>query len=375
MKYQVSIRIVSHEAVYYGVPMEPGIHVLISLDLSRTCTNEGDSEQARICHRLSRSFCTTFPTYIPASRSHSPPPPPSLARVENDGEHTASSGDNPTTTTATTANLPPAPGAGEVRVKLRAAPCTPADLRTLDAAAASAAATAAAAATATADTDTTTTTTVGTEATSTAQRNHPPSPSLPPPLPPPPYRSFKFPFVGGSEGLWEVTAVGEGVSGLRSGDLAIPTSTGNPPGCLAAPETGTWRTTATLGEASLVRVPQEAERGADAAVVAHCSGSVATALRVLDDFVVPSGVGSGGGGGGGGEGGAEEGSLRAGDRVVFTGASSAVAQARCFFLYVPLCVVVLVVLVVLYYFYRIWFIFRTRASTFRLFVFFLQILF
>ncbi|CAM9997794.1 unnamed protein product, partial [Laminaria digitata] len=129
-------------------------------------------------------------------------------------------------------------------------------------------------------------------------------PPPPPPPPPPSHLRFKFPFVGGSEGLWEVTAAGEGVSGLRPGDLAIPTVTGNPPGCLTAPETGTWRTTATLGEASLVRVPPGEGQGADAAVVAHCSGSVATALRVLEDFV-PRGSG-------------------AGDRVVFTGASSAI---------------------------------------------------
>ena len=74
-----------------------------------------------------------------------------------------------------------------------------------------------------------------------------------------------------------------------------------------------------LGDASLVKVPPGEGQGANAAVVAHCAGSVATALRVLEDFAP---VGSGGG-----EGRGERGGVKAGDRVVFTGASSAVAQA------------------------------------------------
>lgn len=122
-----------------------------------------------------------------------------------------------------------------------------------------------------------------------------------------------FPFVGGSEGLWEVTVAGEGVSSLRPGDLAIPTIPGNAPGTV--PETGTWRTTATLGEALLVRVPGDG-RGREAvagrvepAVAAHISASVATAIRILEDYSPKR--------------------LEAGDRVVLTGASSAVAQVYC----------------------------------------------
>lgn len=231
--------------------------------------------------------------------------------MENCGEYTASSGTKPATNNYNNSNhIPPAAtlGPGEVGVKLLVAPCTPSDLRTLDAAAASADATVAA-----------NTNTMGTASTSTGQHNPSPSPSPLPPPPLPSHLSFKFPFVGGSEGLWEVTAAGEGVSWLRPGDLAIPTITGSPPGCLAGPESGTWRKTAVLGDASLVKVPPGEGQGANAAVVAHCAGSVATALRVLEDFAP---VGSGGG-----EGRGERGGVKAGDRVVFTGASSAVAQA------------------------------------------------
>ncbi|CAN0495688.1 unnamed protein product, partial [Hapterophycus canaliculatus] len=63
----------------------------------------------------------------------------------------------------------------------------------------------------------------------------------------------KFPFVGGSEGLWEVTTVGQGVSALRPGDLAVPVPAPVP--VPAAADGGTWRAMATLDEASLVRVP------------------------------------------------------------------------------------------------------------------------
>eukprot|EP00903_Cladosiphon_okamuranus_P018572 g17095.t1 len=132
--------------------------------------------------------------------------------------------------------------------------------------------------------------------------------------------AVRFPFVGGGEGLWEVTASGEGVSELRPGDLAVPASPAN----VSAPgeEAGTWRTAATLAEAALVRVPVGAVAGGrdgtesapadggaggvELAVAAHCSSSVATAIRVLEDYT--------------------EKELALGDRVVFTGASSAVAQ-------------------------------------------------
>lgn len=170
-------------------------------------------------------------------------------------------------------------------MKLLAAPCTPADLRT------------------------------------TAAR--------PPPPPSPNHHAsgsaLEFPrTIGGTEALWEITAVGGDVSSLRPGDLAVPVVAGNDPGNGARQAAGTWRTTATLTEASLVKVPIGGsgaaaagvleEKGGDGGgvgfeVAAHCSGSVATAIRILEDFA--------------------EKELGAGDRVVFTGASSAVAQARC----------------------------------------------
>ncbi|CAB1100673.1 unnamed protein product [Ectocarpus sp. CCAP 1310/34] len=179
------------------------------------------------------------------------------------------------------------PGLGQVAVKLLAAPCTLADLRT------------------------------------TAARQPPP---------PSPNRhhgsssGLEFPrTIGGTEALWEITAVGGDVSSLRPGDLAVPVMAGNDSGNGARQAAGTWRSRAILTEASLVKVPIVGGSGAAAAgvlgeessdgggvgveVAAHCSGSVATAIRILDDFV--------------------EKELGAGDRVVFTGASSAVAQARC----------------------------------------------
>lgn len=184
----------------------------------------------------------------------------------------------------------PAPGHGRVSVKLRAAPCTPADIRTLAAASA------------------------------TVEKTQ--LSTLSPP-PPPPHLKFAFPFVGGTECLWEVTRTGEGVSSFQAGDLAIPTVPRDPPG--TAPETGTWRTTATLDSASLIRVPWggggAGSRGngnvigldpdisgdvISPAVAAHVSASVATAIRILEDFSPKP--------------------LEKGDRVVFTGASSAVAQ-------------------------------------------------
>lgn len=190
----------------------------------------------------------------------------------------------------------PPPGPGQVTVKLLAAPCTPADLRALggpvDA------------------------------ATRTEPDSEPPPPEPPSPTAPPPSHlgNVRYPFVGGSEGLWEVTASGEGVSALLRGDLAVPAAPGNV--FAHDEETGTWRTGATLAEAALVKVPTEVVTGGrgggesspgeggaggvEPSVAAHCSSSVATAIRVLEDYT--------------------ERELAPGDRVVFTGASSAVAQ-------------------------------------------------
>lgn len=196
----------------------------------------------------------------------------------------------------------PPPGPGQVTVKLRSAPCTPADLRALGGPIGDA------------------------TAASSEPESEAPAPKPPSTAPSPTHLgSVRFPFVGGSEGLWEVTANGEGVSELRPGDLAVPAA---PAANVLAPgdETGTWRTGATLAEAALVKVPTgavaggrdggeggsapgsggERARGVELAVAAHCSSSVATAIRVLEDYT--------------------EKELEPGDRVVFTGASSAVAQ-------------------------------------------------
>lgn len=162
---------------------------------------------------------------------------------------------------------------------MRAAACTPADLRAL---------------------------TLADAATATATATNITAPRKPPL---PRHLNFTFPFVGGSEGLWEVTAAGEGVSSLRPGDLAIPTVPGKPRGTV--PDTGTWRTRATLGEASLVKVPVAGGVQVEPIVAAHVSASMATAVRILEDFTSDEELG-------------------AGARVVFTGASSAVAQASFF---------------------------------------------
>lgn len=193
------------------------------------------------------------------------------------------------------------PGPGQVTVKLRSAPCTPADLRTLGGPDG-----------ATAPSE------PSPDPDSATPTQEPPSTAA---VPPPPHlRNVRHPFVGGGEGLWEVTATGEGVFDLRPGDLAVPAAPANV--FAPAEETGTWRTAATLGEAALVKVPTGVVAGGqvgvesgpggggaggvEPVVAAHCSSSVATALRVLEDYT--------------------EKELAPGDRVVFTGASSAVAQ-------------------------------------------------
>lgn len=169
--------------------------------------------------------------------------------------------------------------------------------------------------------------------------------------------------MGGTGGLWEVTAIGAGVSSLRPGDLAIPSTpttipntTGTRPSIpspaiegtgarrgyeLGIPvpddvsahsetsgatihrsessESGdenasTWRLTTTLSESSLLQVPDSAVAtvagtGLAPEVLAHVSTSVATAIRLLEDFAPSPG-----------------GRLEKGDRIVVTGAFSAVAQ-------------------------------------------------
>lgn len=202
-------------------------------------------------------------------------------RVEDDNHSSSSAIDGADGTSS--------PGPGLVRVKLRAAPCTPADLRTF----------------------------------ANIQASHKLHPLAASP------RSSSR--VGGSEGLWEVTAVGEGVSSLQPGDFAIPSIPAHvsrrlfpspvaedSPEAAADDDTdahdrGTWTSMSTLKEGSLMRVPPPGKGGekggVSAQILAHASASVATAIRILADFAPTPTRG-----------------LEKGDRVVFTGASSAVAQ-------------------------------------------------
>jgi mitochondrial enoyl-[acyl-carrier protein] reductase / trans-2-enoyl-CoA reductase len=53
-------------------------------------------------------------------------------------------------------------------------------------------------------------------------------------------------FVGGNEGLAEVTDVGEGVTGLQRGDWVV----------MKASQMGTWRSAANLREEQLLKVPK-----------------------------------------------------------------------------------------------------------------------
>lgn len=258
----------------------------------------------------------------------SPQPPPTfIIHVYASIENNSKNGD------IEAAVVPPGPG--YVSVKLRAAACTSVDLRSFS-------------------------------------RAPPPdgSDSSSPGSPP-----FS-PRIGGSEGVFEVTATGDGVSELQRGDLVIPalpriipgnihrdvTPAGNVPGtgpatssetdsgndsgngsevrsssgngsrtnhgmsldseaAVAGDGGGTWRSTAVLTEASLLRVPPAgAGDGVEVAVAvepdvaAHVSTSMATAVRILADF------------------GPATRELGKGDRVVFTGAYSAVAQVHCSFI-------------------------------------------
>lgn len=53
-------------------------------------------------------------------------------------------------------------------------------------------------------------------------------------------------FVGGNEGLGEVTSVGEGVKGLKRGDWVV----------MKAPQVGTWRSAANVHEGQVLKVPR-----------------------------------------------------------------------------------------------------------------------
>jgi len=53
-------------------------------------------------------------------------------------------------------------------------------------------------------------------------------------------------FVGGNEGLGEVTSVGEGVNSLKRGDWVV----------MKDSQLGTWRSTANVREGQLLKVPR-----------------------------------------------------------------------------------------------------------------------
>jgi trans-2-enoyl-CoA reductase len=53
-------------------------------------------------------------------------------------------------------------------------------------------------------------------------------------------------FVGGNEGLGEVTSVGEGVKGLKRGDWVV----------MKDPQVGTWRSAANIREGQVLKVPR-----------------------------------------------------------------------------------------------------------------------
>ncbi|TRM64998.1 hypothetical protein BD626DRAFT_547280 [Schizophyllum amplum] len=99
-------------------------------------------------------------------------------------------------------------------------------------------------------------------------------------------------FVGGNEGLAQVTSVGSGVDGLSEGDWVVP----------IAPQSGTWVTSRNLSPADVVSVPRA--DGLSEAAAAMLTVNPPTAYNMLHDFV----------------------NLKPGDWVVQNGANSAVGQ-------------------------------------------------
>mmetsp|Transcript_12320 Transcript_12320/g.24453 ORF Transcript_12320/g.24453 Transcript_12320/m.24453 type:complete len:353 (-) Transcript_12320:18-1076(-) len=100
-----------------------------------------------------------------------------------------------------------------------------------------------------------------------------------------------LPAVGGNEGVASVTAVGDKVSGLSTGDWVIPATAGF----------GTWRSVAKCNASAVHKVPNDIPVEAAATLAV----SPCTALRMLTDFV----------------------DLSPGDVVVQNGANSSVGQA------------------------------------------------
>ncbi|KAJ7126551.1 hypothetical protein C8R43DRAFT_897703 [Mycena crocata] len=100
-------------------------------------------------------------------------------------------------------------------------------------------------------------------------------------------------FVGGNEGLAEVTQVGSDVSGLSGGDWVVMTK----------PQAGTWSTSRNVGPHDVLKLPRV--EGLTEAHGATMTVNPPTAYNMLNDFV----------------------SLDQGEWVVQNGANSAVGQA------------------------------------------------
>lgn len=100
-------------------------------------------------------------------------------------------------------------------------------------------------------------------------------------------------FVGGNEGLGEVTSVGEGVKNLKRGDWVV----------MKAPQLGTWRSAANVREGQVLKVPRL--KGLSEVNAATMMINPATAYCLLSHFVA----------------------LERGQWVIQNGANSAVGQA------------------------------------------------
>ncbi|KAG9223786.1 hypothetical protein CCMSSC00406_0004873 [Pleurotus cornucopiae] len=103
-------------------------------------------------------------------------------------------------------------------------------------------------------------------------------------------------YVGGNEGLAEVTEVGSGVDGLKKGDWVIMTR----------PQAGTWSSSKNVSPRELLKVPRELDGfKLDEVSGATITVNPATAYNMIHDFTT----------------------LQEGDWLVQNGANSAVGQA------------------------------------------------
>ncbi|KAF7971301.1 hypothetical protein HWV62_21462 [Athelia sp. TMB] len=106
-----------------------------------------------------------------------------------------------------------------------------------------------------------------------------------------PTRTPEGVFVGGNEGVAEVTSVGDGVSGVKVGEWVV----------LGKQQSGTWRSAANVGAGDVIRVDKSVGEVAAATITVN----PATAYNMLSDFA----------------------DLKPGDWVLQNGANSAVGQA------------------------------------------------